>query len=335
MMTETVISHIKNETVEDKVCLLAQLEKAEETCRKCNAFSPIICTTQCDVWNLKNEFRQYYEKMTKSSYLVELLNTLKNKRRLEILNILSRRSASLVEIQKNLKNLQCNHSQQTIVKEYLEPLLEVCLITKTLNSYSITLFGYEINELLKGFHEFAETLQPRSKCYEETILLELVKDPKKYEELKTLVVNESLPRVLKRLQRANLISKPDENNYIFYFKTKRNPSEVKLSSTEKRIYENISSEGSTAKALADRSNITLRRTYKYLKRLRGKKLVFKRKNPKTYTLTLKGIRIAKLIEEVNAATRKFKEASIALIEKPVIVQKVGTTRKRQTKLSVL
>lgn len=53
----------------------------------------------------------------------------------------------------------------------------------------------------------------------------------------------------------------------------------------------------------------MRRTYKYLRKLRGKKLVFKRKSPKTYALTKEGTEIAKLLEKIHVLIAKLTRAS--------------------------
>jgi len=57
--------------------------------------------------------------------------------------------------------------------------------------------------------------------------------------------------------------------------------------------------GISAKELADKSGISLRRTYRYLRRLKGKRLVFTRKRMKSYVLTTKGLRVATGLEKLN------------------------------------
>lgn len=297
----------------------------------------MTCMTSCNVWKLRNEFRKYYEKMSNSSYMVDLLNALKNRSRLEILNILSTHPASLTQIQQTLKSLGCCHSQQTIVKEYVEPLVKISLLEKASNMFYATTLGCRINELLKGFHSIEEVLLPHSKCYEETVLEELLKSPKTYEELKAFAPAESLSRVLSRLQKLNLLTKDSRNNYIFYFKTKRNPNLARLSSTEKRIYDNVPEEGAVAETLAEKTGITLRRTYKYLRRLKGKKLVFKRKRPKTYALTGEGMQVAELLEKIRMLLMEFTAASKEFIEKPSLIQDsnvLGVAKKRRVKATL-
>ena len=43
----------------------------------------------------------------------------------------------------------------------------------------------------------------------------------------------------------------------------------------------------------------MRRIYKYLRGLKGKKLVFTRKNPKSYALTCKGEKLASLLQDLQ------------------------------------
>lgn len=215
----------------------------------------------------------------------------------------------MVRLQQKLKKTGYYHSRRTIAEDYIDPLIEVGLVEENHNKYQTTLLGSKFNELIRDFSTIGELLPPHSECYEEKAIEALSKSPKTYEELKSVIPAESLSRILKRLQETNLITKDNENSYIFYFKTKRNPQQEKLSPTEKRVYENIPREDTTAKKLADKTNISLRRTYKYLKKLRGKKLVFKRKRPKTYALTKEGTQVAKLLEKMHVLLIEFAQAS--------------------------
>jgi predicted transcriptional regulator len=285
------------------------LESAKETCEYCRPLTPITCVTRCNIWKLKNELRKLCKKMGNQSFMTNLLNTLKNSRRLQILEMLSNRRCSIVRLQKNLKKLGYYHSQQTIVEEYINPLIEVGLAEKNHDNYHTTLFGCKLNELIKDFSAIGQLLPPHSECYEEKAIEALYESPKTYEELKSLIPAESLSRILKRLQDVNLTTKDNKNSYIFYFKTKRNHRQEKLSPTEKRVYENIPEEGITAQKLADKTNISIRRNYKYLRKLRGKKLVFKRKLLKNYALTKEGTQIAKLLKKMQALLMEFAQAS--------------------------
>jgi len=315
MKTKIHLRQLK--AAQEKPSLAEVLERAKETCEYCRPLTPIICVTRCNIWKLKNELRKLCKKMGNQSFMTNLLNTLKNSRRLQILEMLSNRRCSIVRLQKNLKKLGYYHSQQTIVEEYINPLIEVGLAEKNHDNYHPTLFGCKLNELVKDFSAIGELLPPHSECYEEKAIEALYESPKTYEELKSLIPAESLSRVLKRLQEVNLTTKDNENSYIFYFRTKRNPRQEKLSPTEERVYENIPEEGITAQKLAEKTNISIRRNYKYLRKLRGKKLVFKRKLLKNYVLTKEGTQIAKLLKKMHALLMEFAQALAEITTKPL------------------
>ena len=122
---------------------------------------------------------------------------------------------------------------------------------------------------------------------------------KNFEELKATVSAGGIARVLNRLQKVGLVRKSEENDYVFYFKTKRNSDGLDVSPTEKRVYANISNAGIPAKKIAAKTGISLRRTYKYLRKLRGKKLVFARTIPKSYGLTANGAEMAAMLKRVH------------------------------------
>lgn len=259
--------------------------------------------------------RKLHEKMKDPGFTNDLLNTLKNKRRLQMLAILSNRRHSIIKVQKEMRESGYHHSQGTLLKEYIHPLTENGIARRDCNRYHATLFGLKLNELMKSSSETLDSLPPRSKCYEEIVIESLDKSPKTFEELESTIATKSLSRVLERLQEADLISKDNERSYIFFFRTKRDRRKEKLSPTEKRGYESIPEEGIAAQELADRAAISVRRTYKYLRKLRGKKLVFKRKLPKKYSLTEKGTRIASLLQRIQALLIEFLMASKGLSEK--------------------
>ena len=83
------------------------------------------------------------------------------------------------------------------------------------------------------------------------------------------------------------------------FKSKRDPSKETFSLAENKIYNSIPNEGISAKKLAGKTELAKRTTYKYLRRLKGKKLIFTRKTPKAYCLTTKGEKLASLLHELH------------------------------------
>jgi predicted transcriptional regulator len=224
---------------------------------------------------------------------------LKNNTRLRILKAIVKGRYSVSKLQVGLKKAGHSHSQETISEEYLRPLLEVGLAAEAQGQYYATTFGGRLTELLGSFPEFADTLPAHSECYEETLLDALLSGPKTLGDMEVFISPKVASRILKRLKTAGLVETSKERDYVFFFRTKRNPNKETLSSTGKKVYDNISDEGISARKLAGKTGISLRRTYKYLRGLKGKKLVFTRKTPKVYGLTDKGERLASLLHELQ------------------------------------
>ena len=287
------------ERAEGQPSLAETLKKWEDACKSCNPLTPIVCVTTCNIWKSKNEFRKLYEKMKNPAFMVNLLNTLKNKRRIQILKIISKGRYSIRRLQQELKKLSYNHSKKTIAEEYIHPLVDVGLADEVQNQYRATTFGTKLDELLKDFYDLESILPPHSECYEEITLNMLLSEPKTFEDLKGVIHAKSVARVLSRLQRTGLVETTKEKDYVFFFRTRRDPKKGKFSLTEKRIYESIPVEGVSARKLAENARISLRRTYKYLRKLKGKKMVFTRKRPKSYSLTAKGLQTALMLKEIH------------------------------------
>jgi DNA-binding transcriptional ArsR family regulator/DNA-binding PadR family transcriptional regulator len=276
------------------------LKTLEENCRKCNPLTPITCITECKTWRMKNQLRKINEKMQKPKFLEQLLNTLKNGRRLQILDLISRQGCSVSQLQEKLTSLGYRHSQQTIVEEYVNPLIDVGLIEEDGNTYHVTVLGLKVNESVRDFPGLEKILPPHSECYEEATLYALLEGSRTYREVRTIIPPRSAARVLSRLRRTGLVETRKEKNYIFLFKTRRDSNLERLSPTGRKVYGNIASDGISAKRLSEKTGISLRRTYKYLRRLKGKKLVFTRKEPLGYVLTTEGARVAATLKRMRS-----------------------------------
>jgi predicted transcriptional regulator len=75
------------------------------------------------------------------------------------------------------------------------------------------------------------------------------------------------------------------------------------------VYENILEEGIPARELALKTKISLRRTYKYLRRLKGKKMIFTREKPRSYALTAKGVQAATMLQSIRELTKEISETA--------------------------
>jgi predicted transcriptional regulator len=290
------------------------VEEAERICKNCKPLTPIACITECKNWKIKNEFKKMYAKAREPNFMHILFNTLKNKRRLEILEMISNEQHAITRIQHELQNRGFNHSQQTISHEYLQPLLETGLVSERRNSYIATVFGQRTSDLSKDFRDNGELLSPHSECHEEIALSTLMEGPKTHEDLEKIIPQKNLTRVLSRLQKAQFISVITEKDYIFFFRTKRDPNISELSQTEKRVYDAIPEGGISARKLAREAGICVRKTYKYLRRLKGKKLVFTRKKPPMYTISARGARTGKILEDLRHLVADVLTASSRLNE---------------------
>ena len=279
--------------------LVVMLKTLDAECRNCAPITPLECINRCHVYKLKNELRKLRETMDNPNYIKELFNVLKNETRLHILQAIVNGRYSVSQLQQELKRSGRNHSQETISEEYLRPLMAVGLATEAREEYYATTFGGRLTEILGCFPDFVEMLPAHSECYEEMVLQSLLAGPKTFEDIEALISPKIASRILKRLRSVGLIETPEERDYIFFFRSKRDPNKESFTETERRVYDTIPNEGISAGKLAKETGLSMRRTYKYLRGLKGKKLVFIRRTPKAYGLTCKGEMLASVLQELQ------------------------------------
>ncbi len=289
------------------------LRTLDAECRNCAPLTPLKCITRCTVWKLKNELRQLREAMGNPNFIKDLFNVLKNETRLHILSAIVKGRFSVDKLQQALRREGHSHSQDTINEEYLRPLMAVGLAAEAQDQYYATMFGGRLTELLGGFPEFINVLPTHSECYEETLLSALLAGPKTFQEVETLLSPKVASRVLKRLKTAGLIETPEERDYVFFFKSKRDPKKETFSVTERKVYDELSEKGISAKKLAEKTGLSLRGTYKYLRGLKGKKLTFARKTPKTYGLTANGEKLATLLQGLQSLVEETWKSSEQIV----------------------
>ncbi len=282
--------------VEKNRDLAEMLRTLDAECRNCAPLTPLKCITRCNVWKLKNELRRLRETMGNPNFIKDLFNVLKNEMRLHVLSAIVNGRFSVSQLQQELRKVGYSRSQDTINEEYLHPLMAVGLAAEAQDQYYATMFGGRLTELLEGFPEFVTVLPAHSECYEETLLSALLAGPKTFQEVEALISPKVASRVLKRLKTSGLIETPEKRDYVFFFKSKRDSKKETFSVTEWKVYNGLSEEGISAKRLAEKTGLSLRRIYKYLRGLKGKKLAFTRKTPKTYGLTVKGEKLATLLQ---------------------------------------
>jgi len=292
---------------------LAEIVKqADSICRYCESISPMICIERCDVWKVKNEFLEMNKMLCRRDHIHDLLNAIKNDRRQKVVEALSERPRSINGLQGYLKSRGYCHSQRTIASEYVGPLVKASLVKRDGDKYRLTLYGQKFLNILNRFN-VKNPLPPHSRCYEEILLKKLKDESKSYADLVESVNQKSLSRSLRRLTEGGLVTKSKTPNYVFYFRTKKVAKKA-LSPTEKKVYESILEGGISARELSKKVGINLRRTYKYLRKLRKSRLVFNRKRPRTYELTPSGMELADFLEETANLVLDASKASAFLLE---------------------
>jgi DNA-binding HxlR family transcriptional regulator len=279
--------------------LSGKLKSLNAECRNCAPITPFECINGCRVYQLKSELRHLWEAMDNPNYMKELFNVLKNKPRLHVMQVLADGTWSLSQLQQVLKKAGHNYRLDHLGEECLRPLKAVGLVAMVRDNYHATTLSSRLNELLGGFIEFTDMLPTHSECNEEALLQALLSGPKTFEYIEALVAPKNVSRTLKRLRSSGLIKTPKARAYIFFFKTIRDPNKETLTATERKVYDAVALGGIPVETLAKKIGLSLRGTYKHLRRLKNKKLVFTRRIPKTYSLTCRGEKLALLLQQLQ------------------------------------
>jgi predicted transcriptional regulator len=314
MILETASRQWLSRILSNSAELVKIIKEADAICRYCEPVSPMTCIERCEIWKAKNELFEVNEMLCGDDYIHSLLNAVKNNRRQKIIEALSKHPRSTKGLQEYLKSKGYYHSQQTIADAYVKPLVKTGLVKKDGNRHKLTLYGRKFLDILNKF-DVANPLPSHSYCYEEKLLKQLKDGPKSHADLaNSSVTTKSLSRSLKRLIENELATKSKTPDYVFYFRTKKVPKKV-FSPTEKKIYETIPEVGISARELSKEIGINLRRTYKYLRRLRKRRLVFTRKKPRTYELTASGMELVDFLEETAKLVSDTARASTFLLKR--------------------
>ena len=288
----------------DEGCSLEQtLHVMEARCKTCNTVSPLICVEQCGTWKVKRELKDIHRSLERKNHAVTLLNALKNRRRLTILNLLQKQGMKKTQLQKKLKSIGFSHSQE-VISQYLKPLLSARLVREDNNKFELTLYGRKVIESIQEF-SLQNRLRISSVKYDEKVIRYLLNGPASRSELLTIVPANSLARILRRLLSQRIIQKSSPPYRVFYFRTKRLLSLENLTSTQIRVCNSIPLNGISAPDLSKSTAINLRRIYKLLRALRGKKLVFRRSFILKYTLTSEGKRTGHFLEEISRISSTY------------------------------
>ncbi len=268
-------------------------------CKNCSPISPLQCINRCQVYKLKNELRGLGQAMANPHYIRDLFNALKNEKRVQILKTIENSRFSVKQLQRELRKSKHKHGKIAINEEYLRPLMTVGLVSEVREEYYASSFGIRLTERLGCFPDFVDSLPAHSEGHEEDLLQLLISGPKTFEDIEGAIEPSVVSRTLKRLRRNGLVKSSREKDYVFFFKTIRHPDKEILTVNERKVHSAVFCEGISAGELSKRLRISKRLIYRYLRRLRGKKLVFARRTPRTYRLTCKGRSLALVLQNIQ------------------------------------
>lgn len=227
--------------------------------------------------------------------IARALNAFKNQRRVLLLRLLDEKSCVEGALQTRLRSSGYNHSLSTI-KQYLQPLVEAELVRYREGKYSTTIKAAEILSEI-GKTNFLLRFPANSSCFEELSLIAIKNGYRTFDDLSSLIDVSMLPRALNRLQEEDLIRSNHPKDHVQFYRVR-----IRLlgeaTPTERRVFHTVNQDGISVKDLAKAVGITVRRTYKYLARLKKRGLILQRSLPVTYELTPTGKIVADFIERI-------------------------------------
>jgi DNA-binding HxlR family transcriptional regulator len=312
----------------DNCDLSGKLKSLNAECRNCAPITPFECLSGCRVYLLKSELRHLWETMSNPDYMKDLFNVLKNKPRLHVMQAIVKGAYSSSQLQQEIERAGHDYRQDLLSEECLPLLMEVGLAARVRDNYRATTLGTRLSKLFDDFLEFTDKLPTHSECYEEALLQALLSGPKTFEDIEALVAPKNVSRTLKRLNSAGLIETPKARAYIFFFRTIRDPNKETLTTTEQKVCDAVGYRGISAGALGKETGLSLRRTYKYLRSLRGKKLVFMRRTPKAYDLTCRGKKLALLLHQLQQTVEETWSSSQPVMRDNQMILEAGGLSKK-------
>jgi len=147
---------------------------------------------------------------------------------------------------------------------------------------------------------FPEALSGASSCNEEIVLLALRNGYNTFRDIASLVNPSVLPRTLARLRRNELIRVNRPSEPALYTRVGKRLYGG-ATPTERKVFAAIHPDGTSAKQVASKVGISLRRTRKFIAMLMKRRAIFPRNIPVTYELTETGDVHARLVDEVARA----------------------------------
>lgn len=242
----------------------------------------------------------------KKNETVKAFNAVKNRRRIALLQLLAQRNHSLPELQHGMREHGYDHSQTTILG-YLNPLLETGLVESAVGGYSLTSRGRLVREALTR-SSGENPLPENSNCDEEYLLLALGTGNDNYEKVFGPTPAGDFSRTVRRLESFGFVRRDKPASRAVYRRVHVEPK-GEPSGAEQRIYGLIPDQGVTVQELSQRAAVSVRRTFKYLRTLREKGIVYAEKPTPKLALTDKGKEYAVLFSTIAGALGSRVEAT--------------------------
>ena len=129
-------------------------------------------------------------------------------------------------------------------------------------------------------------LPAHSECYEETLLRALLTGPKTFDEIENLISSKIASRILKRLRSVGLIETPEDRDYIFFFKSKRDPDKETFTETERKVYDTIYERRNLSGKTCERNRIIHEKNLQVSAGLERQKTRLHKKNPQSIRFNL-------------------------------------------------
>ena len=101
-----------------------------------------------------------------------------------------------------------------------------------------------------------------------------------------------------------------------------------MTTAERKVCDAVGYEGISAGDLAEETGLSLRRTYKYLRSLKGKKLVFMRRTPKAYDLTCNGKKLALVLQQLRQKVDETWDSSQPVMRDNQMILEAGGLSKK-------
>jgi len=282
----------QNERTPTKTGLSA--EELEKRCGTCLITNPLACREVCDLWKLKQEYLALRKELPERPNASTVMATVTNETNLKILRLLGRSPSDAESLLAKLKVGGGSAAVYMGLDRVLKSLVEAGLVRVEGETYRLTTAG---QKTLDSLEQYPSLGLEKIDALSEKVLRLLAHDVKTFDELAEEIPRRELVRALNYLRVHGVVAKTSGRNQVIYFATKRRPTR-RLAPTEFAVFKSLPKQGTSAQELSKKLGLTLPSVYRYLRLLRYKRHVTRRKQAMTFELTPIGYQIAEALEKV-------------------------------------